>query len=176
MKTNTTLPLIAAVLLLPSTCCLGQGALTPPGAPAPTQKSLQQIWDKIGTLETTVTSQQALIQQQNTLIDSMAAILGASLPWTLTTVDSTDRVGFSTSLAFTPGGQPAISYFDATNFALKYAVFNGSTWTLTTVDSTGYVGEFTSLAFTPGGQPAISYFDYSNGDLKFAIRKPFASP
>ena len=91
-------------------------------------------------------------------------------------MDSTGIVGYDTSLAFTPGGQAAISYCDLTNGDLKYAVFSGSTWTLTTVDSTGYVSLYTSLAFTPGGQPAISYCDYSNRDLKFAIRKPFVSP
>ena len=122
MKANTTLPLIAAVLLLPSTYCFGQGALTPPGAPASSQKTLQQIWDHIGTLEATVTNRQTLIQQQNTMIDSLAAILGASLPWTLTTVDSTVGVGFYTSLAFTPGGQPAISYWDGANGGLKFAI------------------------------------------------------
>jgi len=50
-------------------------------------------------------------------------------------------VGLYTSLAFTPGGQPAISYYDDTNDNLKYAVFNGSTWTPSTVDSTGSVGQ-----------------------------------
>jgi hypothetical protein len=179
MKTNTTLPLLAAVLLLPSTYCLGQGNLNPPGAPAPTMKSLQEIWNKIGTLETQNTALQNSANSQQQQIaslqkDSAAMSLlldnaGIVFPWTLTTVDNTGNVGSFTSLAFTPGGQPAISYYDTTNGNLKYAVFNGSTWTLTTVDSTGYVCEYTSLAFTPGGQPAISYWDSSNLDLKYAV-------
>ena len=91
-------------------------------------------------------------------------------------MDTAVGPGRDTSLAFTPGGQPAISYYDGTNADLKYAVFNGSTWILSTVDSTGVVGTYTSLAFTPGGQPAISYFDGTNGDLKFAVRMPFSTP
>ena len=142
MKTNATLPLLAVVLLVQSSRCFGQGSLTPPGSPAPTQKSLQEIWDRIGTLETTVSAlettvstlesnvstlettvsdQQALIQQQNALIDSMATVHGVSLPWTLTTVDSTGNTGRHTSLAFTPGGQPAISYYTSDDTALRYA-------------------------------------------------------
>jgi hypothetical protein len=85
-------------------------------------KSLQEIWDKIGGLETTVTSQQQQIAQQGALLDLLATANGVSLPWSITTVDSTGSVGLYTSLAFTPSGQPAISYYDNANFDLKYAV------------------------------------------------------
>ena len=44
MKTNTTrAALAAAFLLLPSSFLLSQGPLTPPGAPAPTMKTLDQV-------------------------------------------------------------------------------------------------------------------------------------
>lgn len=157
--------LSGTLVLLSASLLLGQGPLTAPGAPAPTMKTLQELWDKVGGLETTVNSQQqqvSLLQQQNSLLLSNANI---NLPWQITTLDSTGNVGWDTSLTFTPGGQPAISYYNATNADLEYAVFNGTIWTLTTVDSPGAVGQYSSLAFTTGGQPAISYYDITNGDL-----------
>ena len=85
-------------------------------------------------------------------------------------------MGQSTSLAMSPAGQPAISYYDGTNGDLKLAQFNGTNWTITTVDSIGNVGLTTSLTFSSAGQPAICYYDATNGDLKFATRALGTSP
>ena len=112
----------AALWLLAVPALLGQGNLTPPGTPAPTMKSLQEIWEKVGVLETTVTEQRAQIteiKQQNILLLESH---GVSFPFQLTIADSAGNVGEHTALAFTPGGQPAISYHDRTNGDLKYAV------------------------------------------------------
>ena len=144
--------------------------------------SLQDIWDKIGVLETQnagLQTQVTGLQTQNQSLTNLLLSIGqttGALPWSFATVDSAGLVGRSSSLAFTPGGQPAISYFDETNGDLNYAVFNGSTWTLSNVDNTGFVGSYPSLAFTPGGQPAISYLDDANDNLKYAVRSPFAAP
>lgn len=178
MKASFQIPLLrvftlAALLLAPCSIprALAQGgSLTPPGAPAPTMRSLQEIWDKIGVLEAQNTAQQAQITVLQNQGPRMHYASGGSLPWVISTVDSADWVGEHTSLAFTPGGQPAISYLDATNRNLKYAVFNGSSWAATIVDgSLSIVGDFTSLAFTPSGQPAISYYDVTNTALKYAV-------
>ena len=165
--------LIAVSLLLAAPELGAQGPLTPPGVPAPTMKSLQEIWNELQATKTSVSALQGQVTalqalQQKSSATALHYATGGSLPWTLSTVDSAGSVGEFTSLAFGPDGQPAISYYDNANGDLEFARFNGSTWTLTTVDSAGSVGRDTSLAFGPDGQPAISYYDNATGDLKFA--------
>ena len=168
---------VAVSLLLAAPELGAQGLLTPPGAPVPTMKTLQQLWDELQILKANDTAQQAqvaavqsqvmLLQQKNSAT-ALNYATGGSLPWTVSAVDNAGSVGVSTSLAFGSDGQPAVSYYDSSNGDLKFARFNGSTWTLTTVDSAGNVGRDNSLAFGPDGLPAISYRDNTNADLKFA--------
>lgn len=89
--------------------------------------------------------------------------------WQLTTVDNTATVGLFTSLAFDPGGNPAISYNDSSSGDLKYAVHDGAGWIVSLVDSEGDAGSHSSLAFSPDGRPAISYYEEDpHNDLKYA--------
>ncbi len=156
--------------LLFSTLCaltaLGQGGLTPSLTPAPTMKSLDEIWGKIGGLETQLSQVQAENRHLNTLVNLLSAAT-VDFAWNLQIVDPEPNRGGDTSLAFDPSGQPAVSYYDEVNSALKYASFDGTKWTTTTVDGAGTtdVGRHSSLAFSPTGQPMIYYYNTTNGNL-----------
>jgi len=90
--------------------------------------------------------------------------------WSVITLDSAGEVGNYSSLAEVEG-QPAISYQDWSNSALKYARRGpGDIWTAVTVrtsDTGERVGEFTSLAVV-NGYPLITHFDSDGGRLLHA--------
>ena len=92
---------------------------------------------------------------------------------TVERVDLIDRVGLWTSLALDGAGKPVISYFDATNSALKVvhcdiaSCADGQLDEI--VDNAGDVGSWSSLVLDTDGNPVISYYDATNdlnGDLK----------
>lgn len=180
MKRNALTALAALLVPLGSRA---KGPLEPPaGPPAASMRSLQEIWTRVGTLETQLSTAQAdltltlndltRVRSDNQLLTALlsTSATGIALPWNLATVDD---VGSQTSLAFAPDGNPCLSYLDGTNNNLKFARFNGSIWTSVIVDPGGVVGDNSSLAFGPDGQPAISYSDAGNSDLKFARKGVF---
>jgi len=100
---------------------------------------------------------------------------------TITTVDDpTNWVGYYSSIAIGPDGNPVISYYDYGNgtcdatgeCGLKVAkcgnpsCSSGNTITMVDDSGTGDVGRFTSIAIGTDGNPVISYTDVTNGDLK----------
>ncbi len=161
-----TLLSVVALATLPGPIVLGQGPLEPAGPPGPTQHSLEEIWNRIGGLEETVQLQQEqllLLRRHN------AALLeasGAVIPWRVTTVAS--GAGNHVSLAFDPGGWPAIAYHHPAAQELRIASAGAGGWTVDTIDTDGDVGKHCSLAFSPPGTPAIAYFDEGDDDLMFA--------
>ena len=88
--------------------------------------------------------------------------------WQRSTLDQAGDTGMHTSLAFSPSGAMAISYYDADNGNLKCIRSFAGIYITQTVDSTGDVGAFSSLAYAPDGTPAIAYYDATNGNLKYA--------
>lgn len=146
--------LLAGLLL--ASCASAQGPLAPPGGPAPTMKTLQELWDKLS-------AQQAALNaatRQNSLILSA---LGINLPWLFENGPTSTG---PLSLAFDPDGRPTVAYIQAFG-AIKLARFNGSFWSVEDVapDSTGQLG--ISLAFGPDGKPAIAFVSYA-GDIRYA--------
>ena len=135
---------------------LAQGPLDPPAAPASTMKSLQEIWDKIGGLET----QASQLATQNAQLQKQLSLLAAAtvnFPWNFSTVVS-GASRRNITLAFGQDGQPAVAYQNTTNADLGIARFDGTQWTQTIIDSAGTVGEHACLAFDPAGLPAVSYY------------------
>ncbi len=83
-------------------------------------------------------------------------------------VDNSGHALSDISLAVAPDGNPAMSYYDTVDGALKYAAFDGMEWSVVTVDDAADVGNQSSLAFFADGRPMIAYFDATNLDLKAA--------
>ena len=175
MKTTI---IIAAALAVPVTLHAQGNIAAPSGAPVASMKTLQQVWDKVGVLETQLGLAQASLaatrndlnraKVENQLIGGLlsTSAAGLALPWNIQTI-ATGGVGRYCSLAFGPDGQPAVSHYRHNSAALLFTRYTGSAWTTTIVDSP-FVGSETSLAFGLNGQPAISYYDGANANLKYA--------
>jgi hypothetical protein len=92
---------------------------------------------------------------------------------TLRTLDSTDAVGWWTSLQLASSGNPVIAYYDNSNGNLKLAVCSDATCSanpfIRTVDSSGTVGQYASLQLTALNVPVIAYYDAFNKNLKIAV-------
>ena len=91
--------------------------------------------------------------------------------WWIQTVDAQGNVGRYTSLTLDSNRYPHISYFDETNFDLKYTRWNGIAWISDTIDTVGHVGMYTSIALDSNDRPHISYYNETdggtNGHLKY---------
>jgi hypothetical protein len=96
----------------------------------------------------------------------------------ITTLDSDGDVGRHSSITVGPGGFPVISYYDATNTALKIARCNDTACAdgdelIVTLDQ-GDRGTYCSVTMGSDGFPVISYRDDGAGNLRiFKAANPF---
>lgn len=92
---------------------------------------------------------------------------GTGNTWSCETVDSAGSVGQHSSIAVAPGGVGVgIAYYDATNYALKYALYTcilgPCTWTLYTIEDGSLFqlfGRYASLEYDSSGAPHIAYHE-----------------
>jgi hypothetical protein len=89
--------------------------------------------------------------------------------WSIQVVDKSASVGRYSSLSLDPSrptaSKWAISYNDATNDTVRYAVQEKSSWTVTTV---GQGSGITTLAFDTSNEPAVAYYDRKDTAVEVA--------
>ncbi len=79
--------------------------------------------------------------------------------WQIEDVDTEGYVGKFPSIALDSNKYPHISYYDSTNYDLKYAKWDGDIWQIESVDTEGAVGQYTSIALDGLDYPHISYYN-----------------
>lgn len=163
-------PILLALTLLQATAAFGQGLLTPPGAPEPTQRSLQEIWDRLNSTKLQVTKQNEEIYDLNKEISAEITGIQGRLD-DATAEQKAQNTELQTQVTSL---QTQLAQLRSDNQLLTGLVTASSTnlsFIVSTVDSAGVVGRHSSLAFGPDGQPAISYIEILNdnqSNLKFA--------
>jgi hypothetical protein len=91
--------------------------------------------------------------------------------WVMRIVDSSGNQGLFPSLVIDSSNYAHVSYYDATNKRLKYAVGtpDGSSWDLMIADLYGETGQYSSLALDSAGRPHIAYYADDGDNLKYTI-------
>jgi len=131
-------------------------------------KTLQEIWDKINGLESTL---QDLADDQTCLTGYLLALAeanGLHMDWVMSVIDAGggDNVGHDPCMVLAPDGYPAVAYHNNTAGELCYAKYNGSYWSVLSFSDPSYsIGVNPSLAFDEDGYAVISCYREGSQDL-----------
>ena len=93
--------------------------------------------------------------------------------WNKVSVDTSNNVGYYTSIAIDSNDAVHISHFDDTNKHPKYATCSSgcttaSNWDNVQVETSGSGGYFTSIAIDSNDAVHMSYFRWTNSEFKYA--------
>src|SRR3990167_684562 len=84
-----------------------------------------------------------------------------------TTLDSSGDVG-SYNAIVASGGTAHISYYYATNGALKYTTGSGSSWSTSTLANSEDLGRYSSMVLDSAGNIHVAYYEADQANLKYA--------
>ncbi len=144
-------PFFFLACVTPLAIVQGQGPIDPESAPGESMKSLQEIWDRLGEIETNIQTQAQQIQAQGQIIEAIAQGFDIELPWIIYDVPTFGGVLGNSAMTVSSKGEPLIAYvgFDG-NTTLGYSRYRHGQWALNRVETkTGIflqVGRGTAIA------------------------------
>jgi hypothetical protein len=95
---------------------------------------------------------------------------GGCSNWFVQQVDVSYNTGAYSSLAFNSYNQPYISYYDASQGALKIATQQGNYWDIHTIDDGSKdIGRYTNLAIDKDDRVHVTYQNTTDYSIWYAL-------
>jgi hypothetical protein len=90
--------------------------------------------------------------------------------WFFEQIEAGGDFGIWSSVFVDSRDTPHVSYFDAADGALKYAMRQDGIWTVETIDATGSAGSWSVLTLDSKSQPLVAYESIDPHELRYAYR------